>query len=164
MTAISARGGEIETRGLIGPERQPVAKHRRFDRATHSVTRLGNDSAARLEQPRPDIGNGFDEAGFEPELSDLIGDEDVGALGQLGHRRMRVHEPHAILEAVRGRDGAGQPHDCARLDAVDARGSRAAGEQAEDARARCQINHHVARAGRRHQSHGPGRQDAVDRR
>ena len=141
-----ARGSEVETGGPVRPERKLAAKFRRFNRGDAERHASGNDAGARLEQPRAHVGDRFHEAGFEPKLSDLVGDEDVGAFRQFGHRRVGMHELDAVLEAVGVRQGAGEPDDRAGFDAVDARRAGAAGKQAKNAGARCQVDHHVARA------------------
>src|SRR5262249_60986693 len=48
-------------------------------------------------------------------------------------------------ESVRARDVAGETDDAAVVYGVDAAGARPAGEQAENARARCEIEDDVAR-------------------
>ncbi len=144
MTAISRAGPKLKPAGSLAQKARSVAKHRRLDGREIHRDAPGDDTAARLEQARPDVGNGLDEAGFEPELSDLVADENVGAFREVGVGGVREDELHAILEPVGTRQVARQPDDGSGLDAVDARGAGSAGEQAENAGAGGQVNDHVA--------------------
>ena len=77
------RRSEAETRRIAGPEGQILAEAAvSTARDTRDPPR--DDTTARLEQSRPDVGDRRYEAGLKSELSDLIADENVGAFREVG--------------------------------------------------------------------------------
>ena len=115
-----------------------------FDRRDDQIQPRRHQPSARFQQPRAGIGHHRQQAGIEPEPSDLIGDDEVGALGEPRLAGVAMDDVEAIGVSVGPRDGAGEAGDGFGFDGIDAGRAGAAREQAQDAGARREIDDDVA--------------------
>ncbi len=105
---------------------------------------LGNEPASLLQEaPRVDQGVGH--VRIDPERSHEVGNDQVGAFREAHAPRVALDEPHAVAEAVLGRQSPRQPDDRMALDRVHPAGARLQRQESENAGAGAQVDHDRAR-------------------
>jgi hypothetical protein len=92
---------------------------------------LGDHRAIRLQKPSARVGHEVKESRLEPEVADLIADEEVDPLRQLDLDGLRVDEAQAIREPVARGNRARELDHPARLYRVHQPGARLTRKQSE---------------------------------
>jgi hypothetical protein len=119
---------------------------RRLESRDVEIHALRNQPATRLEKPVARVRAVLDEPSLEPEVSDLIANDDVHPFGQSDIRRHAMDEDNSIADAVGRGHGASDLDHPGRFDRVDSRRSSLTGEEPEDARAAGKVEHDVSTA------------------
>jgi len=102
-----------------------------------------HEPAAGLEQTPARVLEALHDPGFEPEMADLIGHDEIDPLRQLRVRRRRLHVRDAASQPVCPRQLLRQFDDAAIVHAIHVTGPGAARQESQNPRAGRQVEDDV---------------------